>query len=228
VNRRFTGGFELAGAYTYANGTEKGWYQQLQFPNTDRNTNIQTHVLNISYVVDLPHGSRLVPGWFGKAVFDNWQVSGVTTFASGFPMDVSLATSDSFDFTGGGESCGVVQTGPAQLAHGQRTFDRWFDTSVFRRPSGPGDIGNNCSNYKFRGPGFNNWDISFFKNFRVRETKSFQFRWELYNAFNHTQFNGVNTTARFDPAGNQVNAQFGRVTSARTERRMVLALRFNF
>jgi hypothetical protein len=50
----------------------------------------------------------------------------------------------------------------------------------------------------------------------------------MYNAFNHTQFNGVNNTARFNPAGEQVNAQFGRVTSARPERRMQAALRFNF
>jgi hypothetical protein len=228
VNRRFTGGFELATAYTYANGTSKGWYQQLNFVNKNRNTNIQTHVLNVSYVVDLPRGSRLVPGTLGKAVLDNWQLSGVATFASGFPQNITLQTTDNFDFVGGGESCGVVQTGPAQLAHGERTFDRWFNTSVFRRPSGRGDIGNNCQNYKFRGPGFNNWDISFFKNIPVGEHHRFQLRWEMYNAFNHTQFNTVDNVARFNPQGDQVNANFGRVTSARTERRMQVAIRFTF
>jgi hypothetical protein len=228
VNRRFTGGVELAGAYTYANGLTTGWYQQLQFKNKDRNSDIQTHILNISYVVDIPRGSKLVPNTVGRLVLDNWQVSGVTTFSSGKPMDVSLSTTDGFDFSGGGETCGVVQTGPAILPSGERSFTRWFNTSAFRRPSGPGDIGNNCQNYKFRGPGINNWDVSVFKNFPIGETKKFQLRWEMYNVFNHTQYDGVNTTAQFNAQGALTNANFGRITSTRQERRMQAAIRFNF
>ena len=94
-----------------------------------------------------------------------------------------------------------------------RTYHRWFNTSVFQRPSGRGDIGNNCNNAKFRLPGFNNHDRSLFKNFPIREGKSFQLRWELYNTFNHTQFIAVNTTATFNAAGQQTNATFGKVTS---------------
>jgi hypothetical protein len=229
LNRRFTGGVELAGSYTYANGIDNGWYQQLNSINArNRNTSLQTHVLNMSYVIDLPNASKVIPGKATRWILDDWQVSGITTFASGFPQNVALQTSDGFDFAGGGESCGVVQTGPAQLSHGERAFDRWFDTSVFQRPSGRGDLGNNCQNYKFRGPGFNNWDISLFKNVRVAEGKEFQLRWEMYNAFNHTQFSTVNSDARFNPAGAQVNANFGKVTAARNERRMQMSLRFNF
>jgi hypothetical protein len=182
----------------------------------------------MSYVIEIPGGSKLIPGKVSRAILDNWQISGITTFASGFPQDVDLQTTDGFDFSGGGESCGVVQTGKATLPHGERTFERWFDTSVFQRPSGRGDLGNNCHNYKFRGPGFNNWDISIFKNFPVGENKQFQFRWEMYNAFNHTQFQDVNNDARFNPAGEQVNSRFGEVTSARNERRMQVSLRFEF
>lgn len=228
VTRRFTGGLELATAYTFQNGIQKEWYQQLKFARVNRNTSIQTHVLSLSYVIDVPRGSRLVPGIVGKTILDNWQISGVTTLSSGFPADVSLATTDNYDFTGGGESCGAQQTGPAILSRGERNVSKWFDTSVFRRPSGRGDIGNNCSNYKFRLPGINNWDISLFKNFPVAEGKKFQLRWEMYNVFNHTQFETVDTTARFDPSGAQVNANFGRVIGARQERRMQVALRFNF
>ena len=50
----------------------------------------------------------------------------------------------------------------------------------------------------------------------------------MYNAFNHTQWDGVDTSARFDAAGVQNDANFGRVTSARQERRMQAAIRFNF
>jgi hypothetical protein len=62
------------------------------------------------------------------------------------------------------------------------------------------------------------WDISMFKNFRL----------EAYNAFNHTQFSGLDTSARFDPQGKQTNIGFGQFTSARNARRIQLALRLNF
>ncbi len=56
----------------------------------------------------------------------------------------------------------------------------------------------------------------------------FQFRTEFYNAFNHTQFSGVDSTARFDPQGSQVNARFGQVTGSRSARVMQVSLRFTF
>ena len=47
------------------------------------------------------------------------------------------------------------------------------------------------------------------------ERRFFSLRWERHNALNHTQFAGVDTTARFDPLGKQVNAKCGQVISAR-------------
>lgn len=244
VNRRFAGGFELAGTYTWASstsnnfigtatsGTDSGVYYQLS-PKLNRSVNplVQSQVVNVSYIVDLPRGSKLVPGRAAKWVLDNWQVSGISTFATGLPSNVTFTTTDSFDFAGGGEVCGtgIVQTGSAFLPRDQRTVDHWFNTSVFQRPTGRGDLGNNCNNYKFRLPGFNNQDISVFKNFPIGEGKRlFQFRFEMYNAFNHTQFMTVNTAAQFDPTGKQTSVSFGKVTAARDPRRMQLSLRFSF
>jgi hypothetical protein len=51
---------------------------------------------------------------------------------------------------------------------------------------------------------------------------------EAYNTFNHTQYAGINTSAQFNPAGQQVNAQFGQVTSTRLPRVMQGTLRFVF
>ncbi|MFN7919312.1 MAG: carboxypeptidase-like regulatory domain-containing protein [Bryobacteraceae bacterium] len=231
LNRRFIGGFEVQGSYTYSKAFVNGWAQEI--PSKLRRSllgNDQTHVFNFSYVVDLPRGSRLFAGHrAAKAAFDRWQVSGITTFASGFPNNVGLTTTDNFDFTGGGDGGTVVMTGSALLPHGERTAARWFNTSVFKRPAGRGDIGSDFTNYKFRGPGFNNWDVSIFKNFPLfSEKKNLQFRWEFYNLFNHTQFSAVNNTARFDTAGVQVNTAFGQVTAARLERRMQASLRFSF
>jgi hypothetical protein len=97
---------------------------------------------------------------------------------------------------------------------------------VFRLPA-TGTIGNAASTL-IRGPGINNFDIAVFKDFPFGETRKFQFRCEMYNAFNHTQFSGVDNTARFDPQGNQVNPRLGEMTAAHPPRRIQLALRFYF
>jgi hypothetical protein len=94
-----------------------------------------------------------------------------------------------------------------------------------------GDFGRgNAAKDLFRLPGTNNWDISLFKNFNLaREGRvRMQYRLEMYNAFNHTQFTGVDTTARFDANNNQVNALFGSYTSAANARRIVMGLKLNF
>ena len=83
----------------------------------------------------------------------------------------------------------------------------------------------------------NNWDISLFKKFQFtsNESRYIQIRWEMYNAFNHTQFNNVNTTAQFDSAGNLINLPseknrfgFGAVNSSRNPRTMQLAAKIYF
>ena len=100
---------------------------------------------------------------------------------------------------------------------------------MFKRPSGRGDIGNNCDNAKFTLPGFNNHDLSLFKKFNLRsEKRTLEFRAEAFNAFNHTQFNAIGTTANFDAAGAQNNASFGTVTTARDGRKMMFGLKFSF
>ena len=162
-----------------------------------------------------------------RLVLDNWEVSGITTLASGFPRGIGFSTVDGADITGGGDGSRIIVTGKAQLPAGERTFRRFFNPTVFARPA-RGDFGN-APRDVVRAPGANNWDISFFKKFPVRsEARFFQLRWELYNAFNHTQFSDFDSTARFDAQGNQVNSRFGEVIAARTERRMQVSLRFSF
>ena len=94
---------------------------------------------------------------------------------------------------------------------------------------GSGTFGN-AAKYLIRGPGINNWDISIFKNWALgREgARRLQFRWEMYNAFNHTQFSGFDTGARFDAQGRQVNARFGEFSSHREARRIQAALKAYF
>ena len=73
-------------------------------------------------------------------------------------------------------------------------ISRNFNTEAFRAPA-VGTVGNAPKDV-IRGPGRNNWDISVFKYFTLPgEGVKLQFRGEFYNAFNHTQFSGVDTTA---------------------------------
>jgi len=62
----------------------------------------------------------------------------------------------------------------------------------------------------------------------MTRARRLQIRWEVYNAFNHTQWSGIDTTARFDANGNQVNTRFGQVNGARGARVMQGSLRLTF
>jgi hypothetical protein len=240
ANRRFSQGLMFSASYTYAGGTQNHangnatqMYQQLDPSNNrSRNTLVNQHAAVFSYTVDIPRGSRLLmPNAVGRQILDGWQVLGVSTLANGQVSNVTFTTTDNFDFNGGGEVCGtgIVQTGNATLDRDQRTVDGWFNAGVFQRPSGRGDLGNNCNNAKFKLPGFHNHDLSLFKKFPLKsEKRSLEFRLETFNTFNHTQFNTVGTAAQYTPTGAQTNTTFGKVTSARDARRMMMGLRFVF
>jgi hypothetical protein len=234
VNRRFSGGFEFGLAYTYSrvkgtantDGAEVSTYFDPSVRDYDYLNYDQPHVLVFNYTWDLPRATRLWDNAVVRLLFDNWQVSGITTFASGIPREVTFTTVDGANITGGGDTSRISVTGNPNLPRGERTPERFFDTSVFVRPA-RGDFGN-ASRLAVRGPGINNWDITFFKNFPIKGRTKLQFRWEMYNALNHPQYLDVDRVARFDAQGNQVNARFGQVITARTPRIMQGSLRFTF
>jgi hypothetical protein len=73
------------------------------------------------------------------------------------------------------------------------------------------------------GPGFQQWDISVFRDFQITERWSGQFRVETFNTFNHTNPATVNASGPTNE-----NAAFGQVTAVRDPRRMQLAMKINF
>jgi hypothetical protein len=62
--------------------------------------------------------------------------------------------------------------------------------------------------------------MAFYRDFRIRERQAIEFRGELFNIFNHTNFSGINTSYG--------SAQFGKVTSALDPRIVEFALRYHF
>ncbi len=235
LNRRYAKGFQFGVSYTYSKSMNYGdndqslvaTYRPASVWNYGLAGTDQTHVFIANYIIDVPRASRLWDRRVVRAAFDNWQVAGITSFVSGQPATVNLTTTDAVDLTGGGDGARVNVIGPAPLSGGERSFDRWFNTAAFARPA-RGTFGN-AGRTLFRLPGVSNWDISLFKNLPFFQDRgAFQFRCEMYNAFNHTQFADVDTTARFDPAGNQTNTRFGQVISTRTPRVIQLSLRLSF
>jgi hypothetical protein len=235
VTRQFAQGVQFGVAYT--------WSKAMGLTDNDRQTLPtyrdyriwsygklsfdQTHKLVANYLWELPKLSKAVPNPVVRAMFDDWQFNGIATFSSGTPSGISFTTTDNADITGGGDGARVVMLQNPILGRDGRGFDRWFNPKAFGRPAS-GSAGNAPKDV-FRRPGLNNWDLIILKRIPLGSDKrSLQIRWEMYNAFNHTQFFGVDSGARFDPAGNQVNALFGQVNSARLPRLMQFALHFYF
>ncbi len=237
VRRSFSKGLQFGAAWTWAKAMNYGdnydggvaAFLSPRFWNYGPGGYDRTHTLAANWVWELPKASRKWGNPVVRWTLDDWQFAGDCAFVSGPPQGVGLSLADGADLTGGGDGNSVVITGRAMLPKSERSFYRFFDTSVFARPvKGSYGSGAGASRYAFRGPGINNWNLTFFRNIPVRERASFQLRWEMYNAFNHTQFDSVDTSARFDAAGKLVNTRFGQITGSRNPRTQQLALRFSF
>jgi hypothetical protein len=75
-----------------------------------------------------------------------------------------------------------------------------------------------------------NFDLSVFKNTKVGEGKSLQFRFETFNALNHPQWYGVNTTVNGYNPGQPVTqasrGTAGQVTTTRDPRNVQMSMKF--
>jgi hypothetical protein len=234
ANRRFARNFEFGLAWTWSkamsyNDADNNEISSLVSPrvwNYGVSSIDRMHIVNVNWLWSVPKS----PWRNGVAstALDGWQVSGIVSVISGAPVGVTFSTTTAYDVTGTANlGARVDATGSPVLPGDERTFSRNFRTEVFKLPA-KGTIGT-AQNPLFRGPGSNNWDISLFKNFKFWERVNLQFRCEMYNAWNHTQFSSFDTAARFNPAtGAQVNARFGEYTAARSPRIMQLALRVSF
>ena len=237
-NRRFSRGLQFGAVWTWSKFMDETDNDQQTIPlyvnpkvwNYGKSLGFDhTHSVSVNFLYDVPRASKL---WKAAAVrwaFDNWELAGIATFMDGSPTGISYSLINGADVTGGGDGSRVVVLANATLPSGQRTIYQYFNTSAFAAPV-VGSIGN-APHDVFRGPGTNNWDLSIFKNFPIKEKAKFQFRWELYNAFNHPSFSGVNTSASFSAPGSttQLNSQFGQVTSTNgLPRVMQGSLRFTF
>ncbi len=235
VNRRFSRSFAFGLAYTWGRAMGTGsndgdglaTYRPWRIWNYGPTLFDQRQIFSLNWVWELPRASRVAPNPLVKALFDHWQLSGIMTMATGLPQQIYLGTSDGADIGGGGDGVRANVIAPVGLSHGERGFDRWFNTAAFARPA-QGDYGN-ASIYPFYGPGQNNLDLTLMRAIPLwSEQRRIEVRLEAYNALNHTQYSAVDNGAVFDENGKQINGQFGQVVATRFPRVIQLSLRLEF
>ena len=214
ASRRFSKGISLQASYTFSRSIDNnvtpinsyaGSRMERALSSFDR-----TQVLALSYIYEIPFFKTSTG--FAKRAFYGWQISGISRFETGTPLTVSIPA-DRAGVGGGAQRPDLIA-----LITVDRTLGRWFSTGAFANPA-LGTFGN-AGRSLFRGPGINNWDVSFIKRNQITERVALQFRAEFFNLFNHTQLAGINTSFG---AG-----AFGQVTSARDPRITQLALRLLF
>jgi len=233
ANRRFSAGLQFGASWTWSKamsyvdseGSPVSMLVPIRVWNYGLASFDRTHVLKVNWVWNVPKTPWQNP--VAKTILNDWQVSGIVSMISGSPLGIGYSSTTGADITGTpSQGARPVVVADPVLPKSERTFARNFNTDAFKAPA-KGTFGD-AAKTNIRGPGINNWDLSLFKNFPIKEALRIQFRWELYNAFNHTQFSGLDSSARFDALGNQVNAQFGQFTSARAARIMQFGIRLTF
>ncbi len=179
------------------------------------------HRFVVSYIYELPFFNQS-PG-LPATVLGGWRVSGITTLQSGNPFS-AIDTADP-SLTGTPQMSRPDVLRNPNLPSSQRTPERWFDTGAFSRfvasAARPtlnfGTAGRNI----LTADGIVNFDIGLSKEVRLSELRRFEFRWEIFNLFNHANF-GI-------PVSDFNSPNFGRVLSTSTpERQMQFAFKFLF
>jgi outer membrane receptor protein involved in Fe transport len=250
ANRRFSGGFEFQAAYTWSrlisstiNRDTEGRSSPVQdafnlAAEKALATQDQPQSLTLNSIWEVPFFSKSSNKMM-KAALGGWEVAGIYALRSGLPVNVCL-DHDVVGLADGGQVCQRPNlVGAPNLDSSKRTVAQYFNTSAFTLQA-PGTFGNAARNV-VRGPGINNMDLSVFKNFNLphflgafsgTESRRIQFRTEMFNVLNHTQFSSVNTSfvPVNDVAGSPVSptSAFGRLTGARAPREIQLALKVIF
>jgi hypothetical protein len=236
LRKRFSQGLEFQANYTWSKGmsdaigyygeggqagSQSAYWQYLYDRKAEWGPTYfdATHMFNFSHVYELPvgkgraFGENLHPVLMG--VVGNWQVGGIVTFRSGFPL--TIRGPDNSNTNSRGARASVVGTGGNTLGNvGLGT--RWFDTTAYTTAT-RGTLGT-AGNGTERGPGLKQYDVSIQKQFPIKESLKAEFRVEFFNLTNTPQFNGPNRTAG--------STTFGEISGAQGERIGSLALKLYF
>ena len=169
------------------------------------------------YALPIGHGKMMLAhvNKLTDEVIGGWQVNGIVTTHSGFPMAFTQATNTS----GSGITNRPDLTSGCDLYAGGHIVSKWFNTTCFTAPTAT-QLGNAPRTVGY-GPQRTNVDMSLYKKFSTFEAQNLEFRAEFFNILNHSQF-GI-------PDQGFGNATFGTISTTVHENRQVqFALKYLF
>lgn len=179
------------------------------------------HRMSAAVIWDVPLFAKSSSSML-RTMLGGWQLGTIMTLQTGFAATVAGVG----DTTGTGVSSRPDMSGSPDLGRGERSRDRWFDTSVFSMTP-MGRFGT-APRTQIHFPGLTNFDVSATKNFRFLERHNLQLRAEMFNFFNHVNLGapGLSLTAP---------NTFGKITSSSQgpgvdngQRIVQLALKYSF
>jgi hypothetical protein len=206
VIHRLASGFSLQGSYTFSksiddssSSTEGTNLVNPFIPSVNRSLSDfdQRQIGNVNVVEALPN---LGKSGIESALIHNWEVSGILTMSSGFPVSI-ISGQDRALAADGQQTPNLV--GSPSISHPNKKADiaEWFNTSAYALPAiGTfGSVGRNT----VEGPGA--WGLTggLYRNFTAKERYRLQFRSEFFNLLNHTNL--------ANPDGNMADATFGQI-----------------
>jgi hypothetical protein len=225
LQKRFSHGLQFQAAYTYSKSIDDGsTFEETLDPFNFRASrglslfNSKQRFV-VSYDWELP--TRKYQGFAGRLLND-WEVSGITQFQSGFP--IRLNTEDDNElinslFFLGTEAPSL--NGPLQILNPKSNGGFYLNYNQFSDPP-LGQFNNGTQRTLCCGPGLVDWDFSVHKKIAFSESKYFQFRAEIFNVFNRTNFSNPDGGYSDGPTA------FGLITSAGDPRLLQFALKFFF
>ena len=157
----------------------------------------QRHALSVSYVYGLPFFKHSSSG-FARTALGGWQLSGITVVQTGTPVSVTNGTTFG-DNAGVGNGVGtgsrpdlVGNPNGAAVNTNAAPGPLLYNPAAYAIPTGLtfGDVGRDTLNLPRR----TNFDFGLFKEFKFSEKTGMDFRWENFNLFNHSEFNGIDSS----------------------------------
>lgn len=193
------------------------------------------HSLVANMVYQLPTFSKWGPA--AKHILGDWQLNAIYSYFGSTPVDI-LSGANTYGTAGNVNPRPDLVLGVPIYLKNASDSTLWLNPAAFALP-GVGQIGS-LGKGSIRGKPISNVDFSIVKNWRFKERYGFQFRAEMFNAFNHTNFTGFNNNLQFDAVqvlsggapnpnfGHATNGSFGTLNNAQAPREIQFGFKFNF
>ncbi len=234
LTRRLSHGLQFRGAYTFSksldegsslanaiSGTTNAFTMDPLQPHLDygRSSFDVRHAASINATYSLPFGIRGAHGSkaFVNRLISDWQASVIATIQSGMPFSPQLG----FNPTNDGDSRNPIRPSWNPAFSGSVITgnpNQYYNPNAFIVPLN-GTYGN-VGRDTLEGPGLTDVDLSLAKRIPITERIHLQFRGDLFNVLNHTNFNAPNPIV-FTAATGGASPTAGLITSTTTTSRQV-------